>query len=839
MINIQEQDFSREIQFNNDNDVFRPFRHSPITKQLDMYQQEKSDILDISASMQDFSNQQVAEERKKQTRKTSFKIFGLLKVDKLVQVFKERLMRKAYVYNNQSRQITEKFIIEKYLLKQPFIFSKYLHLKKCQISVFDQSSMLITFWELIRTLSLILILWIYPFVWSFEIGQEDSFQFVILYTLIYFSLDILLRLNTQIAIQGNIINDRFLILKQYFKNDLILDFLLIFSVIILSTSIPDSEDYEDVFIATIFLCLCCLVSYSKLSEQIGKLQQQTHINQIYREYLNLITLLFSISLFAHLLACIWHFVGSHSGQSLSSSWLIEKGIDQQTILIKYCYSYYWATVTMITVGYGDITPQNYIETIICIILMFMACGVFAFSINKIGSILSTINDQKSQFIFNLHAITKYMRQHNIPLSLQDRVRSYLQYMQSESINQNNEQIASIKNQLSVELKNELMYMVFKHVIQNCKLLLNNFSETSLKEISKKIKPYKYCPDEIIYSQDSFQDISLYFIDYGQIKLIETKSQTQLTILNPGEQFGEIEFFTQVSRKLTAVSIGFTKVYKINRQDFINSLDKEDFEKFYEIKDKQLQNLSIEGTTCRACNSDNHQIMDCSYLFYKPDIEKLILNYNRAKNLNRKRCVRTQHKTNSLKDIKGIQNQQKLYYTHHFLEDKNGTYVSVDQDGTHHQSITQEHIQSFDAPSQEISMNLNQQQDNLFPPSQIKIQQQKQNENTKTVQLALQPNQIQTSIKDIQLRSNKYVREKSQKSPTHFLQYTLNSSNNGALYFDKVCEFQHYFPNFNSQEVLLDYNKNKKQFKRTNKKQRCNDFKYSIIQASAQKRILLQ
>ena len=51
------------------------------------------------------------------------------------------------------------------------------------------------------------------------------------------------------------------------------------------------------------------------------------MNQIYREYLNLITLLFSISLFAHLLACIWHFVGSNSAQTLNTSWLIEKGID--------------------------------------------------------------------------------------------------------------------------------------------------------------------------------------------------------------------------------------------------------------------------------------------------------------------------------------------------------------------------------------------------------------------------------------------------------------------------------------------------------------------------------
>ena len=44
-------------------------------------------------------------------------------------------------------------------------------------------------------------------------------------------------------------------------------------------------------------------------------------------------------------------------------------------------------MTMVTVGYGDITPKNNKELICANITMFLACGVFAFSLNYIGVIV--------------------------------------------------------------------------------------------------------------------------------------------------------------------------------------------------------------------------------------------------------------------------------------------------------------------------------------------------------------------------------------------------------------------------------------------------------------------
>ena len=46
---------------------------------------------------------------------------------------------------------------------------------------------------------------------------------------------------------------------------------------------------------------------------------------------------------------------------------------------------------MISVGYGDVTPKNYIEISFSILCMFITGIVYAYSLNSIGNIISNIN----------------------------------------------------------------------------------------------------------------------------------------------------------------------------------------------------------------------------------------------------------------------------------------------------------------------------------------------------------------------------------------------------------------------------------------------------------------
>lgn len=64
-------------------------------------------------------------------------------------------------------------------------------------------------------------------------------------------------------------------------------------------------------------------------------------------------------------------------------------LTDSSVFEQYIGSIYWATVTSLTVGYGDITPTNTYELAWCMVMM--AIGVIIFSY-VLGDLASQIGD---------------------------------------------------------------------------------------------------------------------------------------------------------------------------------------------------------------------------------------------------------------------------------------------------------------------------------------------------------------------------------------------------------------------------------------------------------------
>ena len=72
---------------------------------------------------------------------------------------------------------------------------------------------------------------------------------------------------------------------------------------------------------------------------------------------------------------------------------------------------------MITVGFGDIVPISNVERVYCIFMTVIASGVFAYTVNTVGTIFQEMASQQAALKKEKYEMLNYMRSRNIDKTL--------------------------------------------------------------------------------------------------------------------------------------------------------------------------------------------------------------------------------------------------------------------------------------------------------------------------------------------------------------------------------------------------------------------------------------
>ena len=173
-------------------------------------------------------------------------------------------------------------------------------------------------------------------------------------------------------------------------------------------------------------------------------------------------------------------------------------IQNESNFTKYIYSLYWTIVTIMTVGYGDISAQNEYEALFSIFSIIFGSGLYGFILNSIGVILQN-NQKKDQYLRNdLTVINNFMERKNIDIKLQRKIQEYLNFLWNEQNPNNHDDEVNIMNRLNHSLREELLLESYGGIFRSYPVFLKNFSEASLTKLLKTLVEVNLMPGEQIF-----------------------------------------------------------------------------------------------------------------------------------------------------------------------------------------------------------------------------------------------------------------------------------------------------------------------------------------------------
>jgi len=217
------------------------------------------------------------------------------------------------------------------------------------------------------------------------------------------------------------------------------------------------------------------------------------------------------TLTCHWMACVWVLIegkvtaGVISYSTDQESWLsaLIKAKGDSCVpdaandpLCVFMLAYYWAAMTLTSVGYGDITPQNKMEYCISVICMFVVGYIWAFIVGTIVSVLSNLDPGSVAFKRSLDDLGKLMRRRGLSQSLQVRLRTYMHetrhFMQLYDQRQLVEQYFSDGLQREIAAHSAEVRGMLKNVYW-----MRELQEEAILDIVRGLRPRAYGPNEHI------------------------------------------------------------------------------------------------------------------------------------------------------------------------------------------------------------------------------------------------------------------------------------------------------------------------------------------------------
>mmetsp|Transcript_46735 Transcript_46735/g.89250 ORF Transcript_46735/g.89250 Transcript_46735/m.89250 type:complete len:630 (+) Transcript_46735:135-2024(+) len=139
--------------------------------------------------------------------------------------------------------------------------------------------------------------------------------------------------------------------------------------------------------------------------------------------------------FSHWMACLWRLLPSLEGAEVN--WTNDNGdmhrydderykTDLDAIMELYVASLYWSTMTVTTIGYGDVVPSTLIEKWFVVVVMLIGGVIFGYIIGAVSNVVQQTSAKENEHQMAMNDLKLFLVDLKLPGSLQKEIKLFFE-----------------------------------------------------------------------------------------------------------------------------------------------------------------------------------------------------------------------------------------------------------------------------------------------------------------------------------------------------------------------------------------------------------------------------